>query len=89
MDSDNSIDGQSKKKAYSLFESNLINEFEVGTAKGLKQIHAYLFGGLYDFAGQIRQKNISKWWFKFATAEFLETTLTTIEQMPEDDRECH
>ena len=60
MDSDNSIDGQSKKKAYSLFESNLINEFEVGTAKGLKQIHAYLFGGLYDFAGQIRQKNISK-----------------------------
>jgi len=58
--SDNSIDGQSKKKAYSLFESNLINEFETGTVKGLKQIHAYLFGGLYNFAGKIRQKNISK-----------------------------
>lgn len=58
--SDNTIDGQSKKKAYTLFESNLINEFEIGTAKGLKQIHAYLFGGLYDFAGKIRQKNISK-----------------------------
>ena len=58
--SDSSIDGQSKKKAYSLFESNLINEFEIGTAKGLKQIHAYLFGGLYNFAGKIRQKNISK-----------------------------
>jgi cell filamentation protein len=58
--SENTIDGQSKKKAYTLFESNLINEFEIGTAKGLKQIHAYLFGGLYDFAGKIRQKNISK-----------------------------
>lgn len=81
--SENTIDGQSKKKAYTLFESNLINEFEVGTAKGLKQIHAYLFGGLYDFAGKIRQKNISKWWFKFANAEFLEKTLNTIENMPE------
>jgi cell filamentation protein len=58
--SDNTIDGQSKKKAYTLFESNLINEFEIGTVKGLKQIHAYLFGGLYDFAGKIRKKNISK-----------------------------
>jgi cell filamentation protein len=58
--SDTSIDGQSKKKAYMLFDNNLINEFEVGTTKGLQQIHAYLYGGLYDFAGQIRQKNISK-----------------------------
>jgi len=83
--SENSIDGQSKKKAYTLFESNLINEFEIGTAKGLKQIHAYLFGGLYDFAWKIRQKNISKWWFKFANAEFLEKTLSTIEQMSEQN----
>jgi cell filamentation protein len=82
--SENSIDGQSKKKAYTLFESNLINEFEIGTAKGLKQIHAYLFGGLYDFAGKIRQKNISKGWFKFANAEFLEKTLANIEKMPEN-----
>jgi cell filamentation protein len=82
--SENTIDGQSKKKAYTLFESNLINEFEIGTAKGLKQIHAYLFGGLYDFAGKIRQKNISKWWFKFANAEFLESTLINIEKMPEN-----
>ncbi len=58
--SETTIDGQSKKKAYTLFESNLINDFEIGTAKGLKQIHAYLFGGLYDFSGKIRQKNISK-----------------------------
>lgn len=57
---DNSIDGQSKIKAYALFESSLIDHIEVGTIKGLQQIHAYLFGGLYDFAGKIRQKNISK-----------------------------
>ena len=82
--SDNTIDGQSKKKAYTLFESNLINEVEIGTAKGLQQIHAYLFGGLYDFAGQIRQKNISKGGFKFAAAQFLGNTLKQIEQMPEN-----
>ena len=81
--SDNSIDGQSKKKAYSLFESNLISEFEVGTAKGLQQIHAFLFGGLYDFAGQIRQKNISKGGFQFAVSHFLGNTLKQIEDMPE------
>lgn len=81
--SDTSIDGQSKKKAYTLFESNLINEFEVGTSKGLQQIHAYLFGGLYNFAGQIRQKNISKGGFQFAVSRFLGETLKQIETMPE------
>jgi cell filamentation protein len=58
--SDESIDGKSKTKAYALFDSSFINSIEVGSTKGLQQIHAYLFGGLYDFAGQIRQKNISK-----------------------------
>ena len=82
--SDNSIDGQSKKKAYSFFESNLIVEIEVGTAKSLKQIHAYLFGGLYDFAGQIRKKNISKGGFQFAVSQFLGATLKQIEEMPEN-----
>ena len=82
--SENSIDGQSKKKAYSLFESNLINELEVGTSKSLLQIHAYLFGGLYDFAGQIRQKNISKGGFHFAVSQYLGKTLRLIEQMPEN-----
>jgi len=81
--SDNSIDGQSKKKAYTLFETNQIDVFEVGTAKGLQQIHAYLFGGLYDFAGQIRQKNISKGGFQFATSHFLGNTLKQIDDMPE------
>ena len=82
--SDETIDGKSKTKAYALFESSFINSIEVGTTKGLQQIHAYLFGGLYDFAGQIRQKNISKNGFQFATSHFLGNTLVQIEQMPEN-----
>ena len=81
--SDKSIDGKSKTKAYALFESSFINSIEVGTAKGLQQIHAYLFGGLYNFAGQIRQKNISKSGFQFAVSHFLGETLKQIEAMPE------
>jgi len=81
--SENSIDGKSKTKAYALFESSFIDNIEVGTTKGLQQIHAYLFGGLYDFAGQIRQKNISKGGFQFATSRFLGETLKQIEAMPE------
>ncbi len=83
--SDNSLDGQSKKKAYTLFEGNLLENIEVGTSKGLQQIHAYLFGGLYEFAGQIRQKNISKGGFQFANARFLDDTLKRIEQMSESN----
>lgn len=81
--SDTSIDGQSKKKAYTLFESKLIHEFEVGTAKGLQQIHAYLFGGLYDFAGQIREKSISKGGYRFVYALHLQTTLQQIDALPQ------
>jgi len=81
--SSESIDGKSKTKAYALFESSFINSIEVGTAKGLQQIHAYLFGGLYDFAGQIRQKNISKGGFQFAVSHFLGETLKQIEAIPE------
>jgi cell filamentation protein len=81
--SDESIDGKSKSKAYALFESSFISNIEVGTTKGLQQIHAYLFGGLYDFAGQIRQKNISKGGFQFAVSHFLGETLKQIEAMPE------
>jgi len=82
--SENSIDWQSRKKAYALFENNLIQDEDIGTVKSLKQIHAYLFWWLYDFAGKIRQKNISKWGFRFATAEFLDETLKKIEAMPEN-----
>ena len=81
--SDESIDGKSKTKAYALFESSFIKSIEVGTAKGLQQIHAYLFGGLYEIAGQIRQKNISKGGFQFAVSQFLGETLKQIEEMPE------
>ena len=82
--SDETIDGKSKTRAYALFESSLIDEIEVGTVKGLQQIHAYLFGGLYNFAGQIRTKNISKGGFQFAIARHLEATLKRIEETPED-----
>ncbi len=81
--SEESIDGKSKTKAYSLFESSFLESIEVGTTKGLQQIHAYLFGGLYNFAGQIRQKNISKDGFQFAVSQFLGETLRLIEVMPE------
>ena len=81
--SDNTIDGQSKKKAYTLFESGLLNNLEPGSVKCLQQIHAYLFGGLYDFAGKIRTKNISKGGFTFASCQYFDITLKTIERMPE------
>ena len=81
--SDDTIDGKSKSKAYALFDSSLLDTIEVGTVKGLQQIHAYLFGGLYDFAGQIRTLNIAKGGFQFAMARFLPETLPTVEQMPE------
>lgn len=81
--SDETIDGRSKSKAYALFESSLIDSIEVGTVKGLQQIHAYLFGGLYDFAGQIRTVNIAKGGFQFAMAQYLPATLENIERMSE------
>ena len=79
-----SIDEKSKQKAYELFESGLINELEVGTITGLQQIHAYIFGGLYDFAGKIRSMNIAKGGFAFAPAMYLRENLAVIEKMPED-----
>lgn len=82
--SEESVDGKSRTKAYALFESSFIDSIKVGTAKVLQQIHAYLFGGLYPFAGQIRQKNISKGGFQFATSQFLGATLKQIDAMPED-----
>ena len=80
---EDTIDAKSKTKAYSLFESSLLDSIEVGTTKGLKQIHSYLFGGLYDFAGKIRTVNISKGGFTFAPIEFIDETLSNIEKMPE------
>jgi cell filamentation protein len=77
------IDKQSLENAYRLFETGTINKIEIGTTKGLQQIHKYLFDELFDFAGEIRTNNISKGNFRFATALYLKEILVKIEQMPE------
>jgi cell filamentation protein len=77
------IDEISKGRAIQLFDSAKLSSFEVGTTKGLQQIHEYLFGGLYDFAGKIRDKNISKDNFRFANSIYLPEVLTKIEAMHE------
>ncbi len=78
------IDKQSLNNAYRLFETGDIDQFEIGTTKGLQQIHHYLFQGLYDFAGEIRTNNIAKGNFRFANSLYLNEILVKIEQMPEE-----
>ncbi len=79
------IDKQSLKKAHQLYESDQINQIEVGTVNGLQQIHQYLFDGLYDFAGQIRTQNIAKGNFRFTNSLYLSENLAKIEQLPENN----
>lgn len=77
------IDAQSLDKARELFETGEIERIEVGTVTGLCDIHRYLFGGLYDFAGKVRTKNIAKGGFRFANSLYLDSILPVIERMPE------
>ena len=80
----NSIDGKSLEKAYTLFDSGFLDTLNPGTVQCLQQIHAYLFGGLYDFAGKIRTKTISKGNTIFCLAEHLHQYLQTVENMPDN-----
>lgn len=82
-----SIDAQGLENAIRLFETGAIDDIEVGTLAGLQAIHRALFGGLYDFAGQVRQKNISKGGFRFANSLYLKEALAAIEKMPENTYE--
>lgn len=79
----NPLDEESRIKAYSLIDNDLLNEAEVGTFAGLQKIHSYLFEGLYPYAGKIREKNISKSGFKFVTYGKLADELKKIDEMPE------
>lgn len=72
-----------KTRAAELFDRGLLDSYEVGTFAGLAQIHTYLFGDVYDFAGQIRTVNIAKGGFRFAPVMYLETALAHIDQMPQ------
>ena len=73
-----------KLKALELFDSNKINEFEVGTFKGLAEIHKCLFQDIYDFAGKVRTENLAKGSFRFASAMYLEEVLLKIDNMPQN-----
>ncbi len=77
------LDEQSKERALKLFDSHELATFEVGTTRGLQQIHQYLFEELYDFAGSIRSKDISKGGFRFASHLYLVESLAAIDTLPE------
>ncbi len=72
-----------KIKAKQLFEEGILDSFEIGTFKGLSEIHKYLFEEVYEFAGKIRTENISKSNFRFASAMYLEEALKKVDQMPQ------
>ena len=73
-----------KKRALELYDNDLLSSFEVGTFAGLKSIHGYLFQDVYDFAGKMRNVNIAKGNFRFASVLYLESALSSIDNMPQD-----
>ena len=74
-----------KLKALELFDTGKINDFEIGTTKGLSDIHKYLFSDVYEFAGKIRDVNLAKGNFRFAPTMYLEDALNKIDNMPENN----
>jgi cell filamentation protein len=74
-----------KLKALELFDTNKINEIEVGTFKGLAEIHKYLFSDIYEFAGKVRDVNLAKGNFRFAPVIYLEEALKKIDSIPQDN----
>ena len=81
------LDQNSKLKAYELWDKHILDKIEVGTINGLQQIHKYIFDGLYDFAGIIRDRNIMKGGFKFSPYQHFKFILPNIDQMPESSLE--
>jgi len=81
------IDKKSLENAFRLFNSRYIETIEIGSLKGLQEIHLYLFDGLYDFAGKVRELNISKGNFRFANSLYLKEILTKIQTMNEESFE--
>lgn len=73
----------SKKKALELFESGYLDDLEAGTYKTLAEIHKYLFGEIYEFAGKLRNVNIAKSNFRFAPVIYLQAALENIDKMPQ------
>jgi cell filamentation protein len=74
-----------KLRAAELFETGLLDTFEVGTFRGLAQIHGYLFQDVYDFAGRLREVDIAKGSFRFAPTLYLQAALDAINRMPQGD----
>ena len=75
---------RTKLKALELFDTNKINEFEIGTFNGLSKIHEFLFSDIYAFAGKLRKDNLAKGNFRFASVMYLEYVLFKIDSMPQD-----
>lgn len=75
----------SKKRAMELFERGMLDGYEAGKFRTLQEIHRYLFGDIYDFAGKIRTVNLAKGNFRFAPLMYLETALQNIDKMPQSD----
>ena len=73
----------SKKKAAEMFHTGFLNRLEAGSLDSLMQIHRYLFGDIYAFAGMVREVNIAKGNFRFAPVMYLKEALNNIEKMPQ------